>query len=76
MGKHTPGAKAPSLWRVERPKAKALGYLEARTQQQTEARTTATDRSKNKGNRQKQEQLQQTEARTRATDRSKNNCNR
>jgi hypothetical protein len=29
--KHTPGAKAPCLRPFERPKAEALGYLEART---------------------------------------------
>jgi hypothetical protein len=28
--KHTPGAEAPFLRFVERPKAKALGYLEAK----------------------------------------------
>jgi hypothetical protein len=27
--RHTPGAKAPTLRRIGRPKAKALGYLEA-----------------------------------------------
>jgi hypothetical protein len=27
--RHTPGAEAPILWRAERPKAEALGYLDA-----------------------------------------------
>jgi hypothetical protein len=30
-GRHTPGAKAPFLGEGERPKAEALGYLEAKT---------------------------------------------
>ncbi len=33
-GRHTPGAKAPSVARFERPKAEALGYLEARAEAQ------------------------------------------
>jgi hypothetical protein len=28
--RHTPGAEAPCFCRIERPKAKALGYLEAK----------------------------------------------
>jgi hypothetical protein len=32
-GRHTPGAKAPLSWWGKRPKAKALGYLEARQRQ-------------------------------------------
>jgi hypothetical protein len=33
IGEHTPGAKAPFLSLIERPKAKALGYLDAKTTQ-------------------------------------------
>jgi hypothetical protein len=37
--KHTPGAKAPLLLRLERPKAKALGYLDARAKYYWSLRT-------------------------------------
>jgi hypothetical protein len=40
-GRHTPGAEAPVFGWVERPKAEALGYLEARARATTRTRTTA-----------------------------------
>jgi hypothetical protein len=46
---HTPGAKALSVRLFERPKAKALGYLDAKATATATAKATIKDNNNSKG---------------------------
>jgi hypothetical protein len=46
--RHTPGAEAPICGVVERPKAEALGYLEAEAMQRQSRRGRSKNRNRNK----------------------------